>query len=103
MFWQNTQKQMIFRAPKIKLIFEFVSAFRLVFSCFTALGPRKTQQTKKKTQPPPKKHAKTNSFFKERANLRVPKGLVMGSDSAQTGTVTEPIMRPPGSDCIPRL
>ena len=44
---QLTPQKMIVRAPKIKLIFEFVSVFRLVFSCFTAPGARKTQKTKK--------------------------------------------------------
>ena len=43
-------EEIIFRAPKIKSIFEFVSVFRLVFSRFTAPGPRKTPKTPKKTK-----------------------------------------------------
>ena len=50
--------QVVFRtsSQKIKLIFEFVSVFRLVFSCFTAPGPRKTQKKKTHTHTHKKKH-----------------------------------------------
>ena len=47
-------------APKIKLIFEFVSVFRLVVSCSTAPGPRKTQ---KKTKKKPTKTQKGLACF----------------------------------------
>ena len=57
---------MIFRAPKIKLIFEFVSVFRLVFSCFTAPGPRKTQKTQKKNQ---KTQKNQKTFFLKRLKV----------------------------------
>ena len=45
----------LFWQAKIKLIFEFVSVFRLVFSCFTAPGPRKT---------PKKNHKNTETNYK---------------------------------------
>ena len=45
------------RYAKIKFIFEFVSVFRLVFFCFTAPGPRRTQKKNKKKQ-------KTRPFFR---------------------------------------
>ena len=44
------QMTRLLQVTKIKLIFEFVSVFRLVFFCFTAPGPRKTQQKTKTTK-----------------------------------------------------
>ena len=55
---ENVSYHMIFRAPKIKLIFEFVSVFRLAFSCFTAPGASKTPKTPLKKNPKNPKNPK---------------------------------------------
>ena len=60
-FWKITQGNPPLHLPKIKLIFEFVSVFRLVFLVLRPRGLEKRKKKNKKTQ----KTKTTRPFLKE--------------------------------------